>query len=69
MTDLKPCPFCGGSNLRVGGDDKWVGACCLDCGAVGPDQYGSDNDWNRRAVREAACFALADAILGGQSCP
>lgn len=47
--ELLPCPFCGGSDLRVGGDDKWVGACCLTCGAVGPDHYGSTNDWNRRA--------------------
>jgi len=59
---LLPCPFCGGGDLRVGGDDKWVGAVCLSCGAVGPDQYGSSNDWNRRTPApegEASCIELA----------
>ena len=51
MTDapeLKPCPFCGSSNLKSGGDDKIVGTWCLDCQAVGPNQYGR-HEWNTRA--------------------
>lgn len=36
---LLPCPFCGGSNLKVGGDDKIVGVWCEDCGSCGPNEY------------------------------
>ena len=43
-----PCPFCGGKNLRSGGDDKVVGYWCLDCEAMGPNHYGR-YEWNTRA--------------------
>ncbi len=49
MTDLKPCPFCGGVNILSGGDDKYVGVWCDDCGASGPNGYNCGSDWNRRA--------------------
>jgi transposase-like protein len=46
--DLKPCPFCGSSNLKTGGDDKFVGVWCNDCQATGPNHYGR-SEWNTRA--------------------
>ena len=36
---LLPCPFCGGTNLKEGGDDKIVGTWCEDCEACGPNGY------------------------------
>ena len=51
MSELKPCPFCGGNNLESGGDDKYVGVRCRDCEAVGPNHYITyphAHDWNTR---------------------
>jgi hypothetical protein len=45
---LKACPFCGSDNVVRGGDDKMVAVFCGTCGACGPDEYGSSNEWNRR---------------------
>jgi hypothetical protein len=45
---LLPCPFCGSGNVVRGGDDKMVAVFCGTCGACGPDEYGSSNEWNRR---------------------
>lgn len=52
-TELKPCPFCGGSNLKTGGDDKVVGVWCLTCQAAGPNHYGR-YEWNDRASSTGA---------------
>jgi hypothetical protein len=49
---LLPCPFCGGTKLKSGGDDKIVGTWCLTCEASGPNEYGSFG-WNRRALPSA----------------
>ena len=43
---LKPCPFCGGSNLSDRGDN---GIKCHRCGAWGPDQDKGKWWWNTRA--------------------
>jgi hypothetical protein len=62
--ELKPCPFCGGSFLKSGGDDKMVGTWCMTCEASGPNQYGK-TDWNTRAPSpEVAALreALSSAI-------
>ena len=40
MTNLKPCPFCGGSRIVVGPCElrnDFHEAACVDCGAKGPD--------------------------------
>lgn len=51
MSDYeKPCPFCGSTNLKSGGDDKIVGTWCLECQARGPNHYGR-YEWNDRADR------------------
>ena len=72
--ELKPCPFCGGSNLRSSGDDKWVGYECLDCGCIGPNQYDSRRDWNTRTALSQAAVgatvrACAEAILHDHTKP
>ena len=74
----KPCPFCGSTNLKSGGDDKIVGTWCLDCEAIGPNHYGR-HEWNDRADRieelkaklakamkvvEMIASADVDAVLG-----
>lgn len=74
----KPCPFCGSTNLKSGGDDKIVGTWCLDCEAIGPNHYGR-HKWNDRADRieeleaklakamqvvEMIASADVDAVLG-----
>lgn len=68
MTELLPCPFCGGTHLECGGDDKIVYCRCLDCDATGPDHYGN-SDWNTRAllpalmtVREAFKEGVSEAM-------
>ncbi|PJR88724.1 hypothetical protein CN878_16895 [Ochrobactrum sp. 695/2009] len=48
-SELKPCPFCGGTDLSSGGDDKFVGYSCKTCQATGPNHYGS-RDWNTRST-------------------
>ena len=45
MSELKPCPFCGGEAWR--GKQR---VFCHDCGAqVDEDmEFGEDTKWNRR---------------------
>ena len=53
ITDaLLPCPFCGETKLKTGGDDKIVGTWCLTCEASGPNEYGKFG-WNHRAALAA----------------
>lgn len=55
MTDLLPCPFCGGEDLGVSnGDasDDWCAIYCRECFASGPHNYTDDHaskGWNTRA--------------------
>ena len=44
QTTLKPCPFCGGSNVAERYDDGYVS--CADCHAYGPE--GGEKAWNTR---------------------
>lgn len=50
MTELKPCPFCGGNNIEHSG----LSIGCKDCGIIlkawGWEQ-DIDNVWNRRVSR------------------
>lgn len=53
MEKLKPCPFCGSTNLIVvkeGPLSKW--AACMGCNAQGPVEFGDEeqaiSSWNRR---------------------
>lgn len=51
MTELKPCPFCGGeASIYVAYDDGYY-VCCDECGC-GLPVYNTEEDaireWNRR---------------------
>jgi hypothetical protein len=60
--ELKPCPFCGGTVLRTGGDDKVVGVSCLRCEASGPNHYGK-YEWDDRAAPPASDLREENARL------
>lgn len=51
MSDLKSCPFCGGTDVSLtdGGYDCPAYHTCNDCGASGPYDIDTDIAWNRRA--------------------
>ena len=62
MTELKPCPFCGGEP-RIQGHtfhehSSTYGVVCLDCGCETRQFYPSAKEaeeaWNRRASDEQA---------------
>ena len=62
MTELKPCPFCGGNNISVkyrSITEAWK-VFCYDCNAEGPDS-SIDNiaieKWNTRPGERAAAVA------------
>lgn len=59
-SDLLSCPFCGGTELKSGGDDKIVGTWCLTCEATGPNEYGKFT-WDHRARIAALEAELAEA--------
>ena len=54
MTELRPCPFCGGKAEAYGEPGRfWIR--CSKCSAFGPGNYESEDvaaeEWNRRAVQ------------------
>jgi Lar family restriction alleviation protein len=54
MIELKPCPFCGGTDLIHYGD--YID--CRSCDASGPwstDKATSSELWNKRAEGETPC--------------
>jgi len=61
-----PCPFCGSTNLRSGGDDKIVGVWCHDCDATGPNHYGLYG-WNDRAPVSPQWQPIETAPKGGSN--
>ena len=55
--ELKECPFCGGTNIRIDKHPPIVrpvfSMCCYDCGATFPNRYRREllvDAWNRRAL-------------------
>ena len=63
MSDLKPCPFCGGTNIHVEseiddfGNETWSYICCYDCLSSFFHQEAcceEDNirAWNRRVGKD-----------------
>lgn len=57
MTELKPCPFCGGENLNIrhGKYMWWVECLNGDCGANGGTKVHKKKAieaWNRRVDDE-----------------
>jgi Lar family restriction alleviation protein len=50
--NLKPCPFCGSTDVHLNGDDRWNIVICLGCGANGGADLGISGAaevWNQRA--------------------
>ena len=55
MTELKPCPFCGGE-AEVRGTYRTIYVCCLWCGAESgeySDVGQAIRAWNRRVEWES----------------
>ena len=63
MEELKPCPFCGSTNISSnecrgltkenGVEEYYDQTACLDCGAMGPqaivtEEQSADEYWNWR---------------------
>ena len=47
MNELKPCPFCGGTDIQLV-QDADVYYCCMDCGTEGPWYWSSEkNPWGK----------------------
>ncbi len=49
MTELKPCPFCGGQAHRMFGPEVWIE--CTECQASSCMHCNietAEDDWNRR---------------------
>lgn len=60
--ELKPCPFCGGTNQIIEGEDTGSEYFICDCGADGPG--GDDGSmaikrWNTRAADPVKADLLA----------
>ena len=67
MSDLEPCPFCGGkAKLCEGPKPGWWGAMCDDCEVWRDDRCATEADavaaWNRRAELRAALRALTGEV-------
>ena len=78
--ELKPCPFCGGTNIRFdehhgegrrmhSGETVWS-MCCYDCGVAFPNRYRRElleDAWNARVDAdriEALATALEPFVTG-----
>jgi len=51
MSDFFPCPFCGGTNLRVKHSSHWGWFVSCKCAAVGPcagSRESAIERWNNR---------------------
>lgn len=62
MSELKPCPFCGGSEQRVKSSGRWGWFVSCSCAAVGPSAGSRDEAiiaWNcRHKPRQATLSDL-----------
>lgn len=49
MSDLKPCPFCGGKAHRMFGPEVWIECTeCQACSCMHCNIETAEDDWNRR---------------------
>ena len=70
MSELKPCPFCGGkARLNEYKDcEIWYEVWCDGC-AVRTEQYENEDEavkvWNHRVERTAKVVPMVKEILGG----
>ena len=54
--ELKPCPFCGGSNITEEASISVV--FCADCGGEKDTDFGGD--WNTRPIEDALNARIAE---------
>jgi hypothetical protein len=67
MSELEPCPFCGGYHVtNEGVTNKAIH--CVDCGAYGPepayDTNEIDVDWNTRAAPKVKALEWSEGTRG-----
>ena len=58
MSELKPCPFCGGSNVKD--EPALQVVICMDCGAEIDTDLG---EWNKRPIEDALNARIAELEL------
>ena len=58
MSELKPCPFCGGSNVKD--EPALQVVICMDCGAEKDTDLG---EWNTRPIEDALTARIAELEL------
>lgn len=76
MTELLPCPFCGGKDIRItchpgmgngiyhSGEDVFS-MCCYNCGATFPNRYRREllvEAWNRRIPSHSPAPDMREAV-------
>ena len=56
IKDLKPCPFCGSTDLVIGKGGSYIE--CLNCETLGPSAVSSVGvNWSQRVYEEEAMVA------------
>jgi transcription initiation factor TFIIIB Brf1 subunit/transcription initiation factor TFIIB len=52
--EMKPCPFCGGSNWRATSEERTC-ITCSDCGVsvIFDFRFMSQTNWNTRPIEDA----------------
>lgn len=70
MSELKPCPFCGGYHVTNEGlANKSIH--CVDCGAYGPepayDTNEIDVDWNTRTAPKVKPLEWSVEVRGSRT--
>ena len=64
MSEMKPCPFCGGKDLETVSlsvllDNNWWTVDCNDCAISGPMGRGEEKaieNWNKRGGETSAAM-------------
>ena len=68
MNQLKPCPFCGGTDIQIKDEEKWSYIWCGDClSAFWQREACSVEDnveaWNRRKTGETVIGTVQGSVV------